>query len=70
MSTENTWGTAKKVREHFGDISDMTLWRWQNDPKLAFPKPIYIRGRRFWRWSDLTAWEAVREDGAAKGRAA
>lgn len=39
-------------------ISDMTLWRWENDPALNFPKPMKIRKRRFWRLGDLTTFDA------------
>ena len=24
----------------------MTLWRWEHDERLGFPKPIYINGRK------------------------
>ncbi|WP_304773653.1 AlpA family transcriptional regulator [Cypionkella sp.] len=37
-------------------ITDMTLWRWINDPALRFPQPIRINRRRFWRESDIAAW--------------
>jgi hypothetical protein len=36
-----------KVREEFGDISEMGLWRWDHDPDLEFPPAIYIRRRKF-----------------------
>ena len=54
------YGTARQVRRRYGDISDMTLWRWCRDEDLAFPKPITINRRRFWRWSNLKAWEKQR----------
>lgn len=47
---------ASAVRERCGNISDMTLWRWVNDPALGFPAPIRIQRRRYWREADLTAW--------------
>ena len=47
---------AASVRELCGEVSDMTLWRWINDPGLAFPKPIYIARRRYWREADVIAW--------------
>ncbi|RWC53850.1 MAG: transcriptional regulator [Mesorhizobium sp.] len=52
--------TAKKVRQRFGDISDMSLWRWINDQKVAFPQPIYINTVRYWKLSELVAWENAR----------
>lgn len=48
--------TAAAVREVCGSVSDMTIWRWQNDPALNFPKPIYIGRRRYWREADVVAW--------------
>ena len=44
------------VRELCGGVSDMTIWRWQHDPKLNFPTPIYIARRRYWREADVIAW--------------
>jgi predicted DNA-binding transcriptional regulator AlpA len=46
---------ARKVWERYG-VTSMTLWRWIHDDKL-FPPPVYIRRFRYWRLSDLVAWE-------------
>lgn len=51
---------AKKVRNRYGDVSDMTLWRWLNDPTMAFPRPLVINKRRLWKVDDLLAWERDR----------
>lgn len=48
--------TANAVRELFGGVSDMTLWRRLADPELNFPKPLYIGRRRYWRESELVEW--------------
>lgn len=48
---------ATPVRARYG-VSDMTIFRWLADPKLGFPQPIRINGRRYWRLSDLQAFEA------------
>jgi predicted DNA-binding transcriptional regulator AlpA len=69
MSTQGTFLPAAKVRERYG-VSDMSLWRWLRDSDLAFPKPIYIRGRRFWRLADLETWEAARQKAARPGTVA
>lgn len=37
----------EQVRREFGNISTMTLWRWDNDPALGFPPPVMIRKRKF-----------------------
>ncbi|MGB3315975.1 MAG: transcriptional regulator [Albidovulum sp.] len=47
---------ATTVRNALGGVSDMTLWRWLNDPSLNFPKPIKIQSRRYWRESDVIDW--------------
>ncbi len=48
--------TAKQTRTRYGDASDMWLWRRLHD-NSGFPQPIVINKRRFWRLSDLLAWE-------------
>jgi predicted DNA-binding transcriptional regulator AlpA len=47
---------ARAIRER-QSISDMTLYRRERDKSLNFPKPIVINGRRFWRESEILAWE-------------
>jgi hypothetical protein len=41
-----------QVRKEFGDISDMTTWRWDRDPKmiaLGWPAPPLKIGLRKYR---------------------
>lgn len=59
---ENKLISANAVRELCGGVSDMTLWRWLNDPALDFPKPIYISTRRYWREADLSVWLKARAE--------
>ena len=49
--------SAKQLRERYGSVSDMTLWRWVRHPKLDFPQPVYINGRRFWAEADVDAFD-------------
>jgi predicted DNA-binding transcriptional regulator AlpA len=50
---------VKKMRARYC-VSDMWLWRVQrSDPE--FPKPVVVRNRRFWRLSELMAWEEKRK---------
>ncbi len=44
------------VKSRLGDISSQTLWRYGRDPKLEFPKPIYICGVRYWEESEIDAF--------------
>jgi predicted DNA-binding transcriptional regulator AlpA len=53
---DETWLTGPQIARRFG-ISSMSLWRWLNDPKLAFPRPTQIRERNYWRLGDIVAWE-------------
>jgi hypothetical protein len=47
---------AAQVRERYS-VTAMSLWRWLKNPTLAFPAPIVINTRRYWRLSDLIDWE-------------
>jgi predicted DNA-binding transcriptional regulator AlpA len=57
MNPNEVMLTAKQVRTRYGGVSDMALWRWLRDERLAFPQPIVINSRRYWRLSDLAQWE-------------
>ena len=45
--------SAVATRRLLGDVSDMSLWRWQRDESLGFPAPVVIAKRRYWRIGDL-----------------
>lgn len=52
---------ASAVRKRYGNAAESTLWRWERDPDLKFPKPVVLGGgRKYWRLTDLEAWEASR----------
>jgi predicted DNA-binding transcriptional regulator AlpA len=46
----------------------MTLWRWERDPKIAFPRPMIVNRRKLYRLADIEAWE--RQQAANAGTAA
>jgi predicted DNA-binding transcriptional regulator AlpA len=51
------------VLQHFGGVSDVTMWRWEK--KLGFPKPdLIVNRRRFWRLSTLESWVPVPKEAA------
>ncbi len=50
---------ARRVWERYG-VTSMTLWRWLKDADLKFPQPMRIGRLRYWRLSDLVAWERSR----------
>jgi hypothetical protein len=62
MLDQQTYLPAAAVRARYS-VSDMSLWRWLRDVELGFPQPLRINGRRFWKVSDLEAFEAARAPG-------
>jgi predicted DNA-binding transcriptional regulator AlpA len=64
---DDSYLPAAQVWARYG-VSAMSIHRWLQDPKLNFPKPLYIGRYRYWRLGDLTGWE--RERAAGKGKAA
>jgi predicted DNA-binding transcriptional regulator AlpA len=56
--------TSKPVREICGNCSDMHIWRLLNEEKylaLAFPKPIKINDRNYWRLGAIRRWICEQE---------
>jgi hypothetical protein len=45
--------------KHF-NVCDRTISRWQNDPKLGFPSPIVINGRKYFDETEVKQWERDR----------
>ena len=60
--------SASAVRALCGGVSDMTLHRWLRDPDMAFPRPVYIGGRRYFREVEIFAWIEARAE-ASRGAA-
>ncbi len=56
--------TAKQVRKQLGEISEITLWRWINNPNLNFPRPTKISGRRYFRSDEMDAWIEAQAEAA------
>jgi predicted DNA-binding transcriptional regulator AlpA len=48
--------TAAQLCQRFGGKSDMWLWRLLRD-EPSFPKPFVIRKQRYFRLSELVAYE-------------
>ncbi len=49
-------------------VSEMTIWRWQRDPRVGFPRPTKLgaSGRNYWWLPDIRAWEASRRKPAGE----
>ena len=42
----NKMRKASYVKDYFGGVSDMSLWRWMKSGIL--PEPLKINGQRYW----------------------
>ena len=59
--------TARQTCERYGNISEKTLGRWINNPKLGFAVPTYINHRRYFDELELDAFdERSRRAGRAR----
>lgn len=65
-STTDNLIPAAKVCARYGR-TDRTLDRWLKDESLNFPRPVVIRGRRYFKETEIVAWE---KNQAANARAA
>jgi predicted DNA-binding transcriptional regulator AlpA len=62
MATENeTYLKTNQVRERYGNCSAM--WIERRMKEHGFPAPVYFGALRFWRMSDLVAWDAAQIKG-------
>ena len=61
MSLQNseTYITAPQLRVRFGGRSDMWLWRLLNDEQANFPRPVMVRGVRYFQLLEVQQWEEV-----------
>jgi predicted DNA-binding transcriptional regulator AlpA len=50
---------AKETERRAG-ASRWTLWRWEHDEEIKFPKSLRIGGKRLWIASEVEAWLAAK----------
>lgn len=56
-----TYITTKQLKAMLGGVSDMCLWRWERDERVALPKRVKIGVRRVgWLRSEIEAWLIAR----------
>jgi predicted DNA-binding transcriptional regulator AlpA len=51
--------TRPQVKERY-QISEMTMWRWEKNEAIQFPKPMVVGRRKYFKEEELTAWERDR----------
>lgn len=59
VQREKRYLPSKPVRDRYR-VSDMTIRRWLNDPRMNFPRPVYLGRYRYWDEAELEAWERER----------
>jgi predicted DNA-binding transcriptional regulator AlpA len=57
MSAATVYLPTDQVQARYGHCSHMWVVRRMKD--AGFPSPVYFGRRRFWRESDLEAWEVT-----------
>ena len=62
--TSGQFLTGPRVQERYG-VSQMTIWRWERDQKLGFPQPTRIARHKYWKLTDLEAWERAQATNSA-----
>ncbi|WP_210161013.1 helix-turn-helix transcriptional regulator [Microvirga lotononidis] len=60
LSSAKQYIVRRNLRARFGNISEMTLWRWERDKKLSFPRAIAINGRKYYDLAEIEEWERTR----------
>ena len=56
--------TSRQVMERY-KISEVTLYRWERNERLNFPKPTVIFRRKLYSEQAIVEWERKRAAGAA-----
>ncbi|TAU26214.1 DNA-binding protein [Rhizobium ruizarguesonis] len=59
MQAVQAYLTRPQVRARY-QISEMTMWRWEQNLDLKFPKPMVVGRRKYFKEEELTAWERDR----------
>jgi len=46
----------KVAKQRLGGVSDMTIWRLEQDRDAGFPLPVVINGRCYYEENEFSAW--------------
>jgi predicted DNA-binding transcriptional regulator AlpA len=58
-AADDSFLPARRVWERYG-VSEMTIYRWLRKECMGFPRPTYFGRFRYWKMSELVAWERGR----------
>lgn len=59
ITINELWLPTRAILRRYG-IADRTFDRWLKDESFGFPQPDMRRGRRYFRESEIIAWERKR----------
>jgi predicted DNA-binding transcriptional regulator AlpA len=62
--------TQPEAARLLGNVSQMTLWRWRNNPALKFPRSIEINGRHYYVRAEILNWRPPAKPSRAAGKRA
>ena len=65
MERGDGWLADPKVARRY-DVVPRTLCRWDAQPELRFPKPVFLNNRKYRRIQELDAWDRWRAAGGGK----
>lgn len=54
-ASSSGWLSGTRVAEFLG-VSTMTIFRWQRNEQLNFPKPTIINTRKYWSRDAVETW--------------
>lgn len=57
---QDVYLTTTKVRKRFGGLTSTTIQRWVRDPELAFPQPLVVGRRWYFKLKEIEQWEEKR----------
>jgi predicted DNA-binding transcriptional regulator AlpA len=60
--------TQPEAARLLGNVSQMTLWRWRNNPELNFPKSIEINSRHYYIRAEILNWRPPARPPKAGGK--
>jgi predicted DNA-binding transcriptional regulator AlpA len=55
-ATESRRWVRQKALAQFLNVTEMTVWRWQRDPSLNFPKPSIVNGLPYTDLDEVSEW--------------
>jgi hypothetical protein len=62
---EDRYINSAQLRQMFGGISEMTVWRWERLAEDPLPEAVWINGRKYRSLAELRAWRKRRAKQAA-----